>query len=122
HPAATATNIGEAIQAGVALFPEGGSRRLVLLTDGAETAGKATDQAWLAAQSGVQLSVVPMGAQSLNEVAVDKVASPSDIPAGQQFDVQALVKSSSDRTATVSLFDNDAPAGQQDVQLKAGDN
>ena len=30
HPAATATNIQEAIQAGVALFPEGGSRRLVL--------------------------------------------------------------------------------------------
>src|SRR5437868_7061513 len=73
-------------------------------------------------QPGVQLSVVPMGAQAQNEVAVDKVSSPNEIPSGQQFDVQALVKSSSDRAATVSLFDNDQPAGKQDVNLKTGDN
>ena len=122
HPAVTATNIGEAIQAGVALFPEGGSRRLVLLSDGAETVGDARKQAQLAGQSGVELSVVPMGAQSQNEVAVDKVTSPDEIPAGQQFDVQVLIKSSTERAATVTLLDNSEVAGEQQVSLKAGDN
>src|SRR5262249_13015489 len=87
-----------------------------------QTAGDAAKQAQLASQAGVQLSVVPLGAQAQNEVAVDKVSSPSDEASGQQFDVQALIKSSSDRSATVSLFDNDQPAGKQDVNLKAGDN
>jgi Ca-activated chloride channel family protein len=122
HPAATATNIGDAIQAGLALFSEGGSRRLVLLSDGAETAGQAGGQARLAALAGVQLSVVPLGAQSQNDVAVDKVASPDTIPSGQQFEVRVLLKSTSDRSASVRLFDNDLPAGQRDVQLKTGDN
>jgi Ca-activated chloride channel homolog len=127
-PATTATNIADAIQAGLALFPEGGSRRLVLLSDGAETVGGAVEQARLAGQAGVQLSVVPLGIESRNEVAIDRVISPETIPAGQQFDIRVLVKSTSERTATVSLFDNEQPVaelspfGQADVQLKAGDN
>lgn len=121
HPAATATNIGEAIQVGTALFPEGGSRRLVLLTDGADTVGQARDQAQLAGQSGVQLSVVPLGGQAQNDAAVDSVTSPDGVPAGQQFDVKVLLKSTSARAASVDLLDNGKPAGHQDVQLKQGD-
>lgn len=122
HPATTATNIADAIQAGLALFPEGGARRLVLLTDGVETVGAAREQARLVSSSGVQLSVVPLGEQSQNEVAVDRVLSPEEIPAGQQFDVKAVVKSTFDTSATVTLFDNDTAAGRQDVKLKTGDN
>ncbi|MDQ6694562.1 MAG: VWA domain-containing protein [Chloroflexota bacterium] len=121
-PARLATNIGEAIQIGTALFPEGGARRLVLLTDGAETAGRAADMARSAALSGIQLSVVPLGGQSRNEVAVDKVASPQEVPGGQRYNVRVLLKSTSDRQATVTLQDNGAPAGRQDVRLTAGDN
>ena len=122
HPAATASNIADAIQAGQALFTEGGARRLVLLSDGVETVGAATEQAKLAGASGVQLSVVPLGAQAKNDAAVDKILSPEELPAGQQFDVRVLVKSTSDRAATVELFDNEQPAGKQDAHLKPGDN
>jgi len=122
HPSTLATNIADAIQAGGALFPEGGSRRLVLLSDGVETTGKATELARAMALTGVQLSVVPLGVQSANEVAIDQVISPASVPAGQQHDVRVLVKSTSDRTVTVSLFDGDDPVGKQDAQLKVGDN
>lgn len=122
HPAATASNIADAVQVGAALFPEGGSRRLVLLSDGVETVGRATEQARLAAGTGIELSVVPLGGQSENEVAVDEVSSPDAIPAGQKFDVKVLVKSTSDRAGTVELQDNGRLAGKQDVQLKQGDN
>jgi uncharacterized membrane protein len=122
HPAGLATNIADAIQVGNALFPEGGSRRIILLSDGAETIGKARDLAARAGLTGVQLSVVPLGAQSQNEVAVDRLASPNTVPAGQQFNVRVLLKSTSARAASVSLFDGADPAGRQDVQLQPGDN
>lgn len=120
HPTGIATNIADAIQAGSALFPEGGSRRLVLLSDGLQTTGQAEDVAARAHQTGVQLSVVPLGAQSQNEVAVEKVSSPNSVPKGQQFEARALLKSTSDRTATVTMYDGDTQVGRQDVQLRAG--
>src|SRR5207302_1821458 len=81
-PSALATNIADAIQAGIALFPEGGARRLVLVSDGLETVGKARDLVSQAHATGIQLSVVPLGTQSANEVAVEQVSSPQTVPEG----------------------------------------
>src|SRR5688572_20572410 len=88
-----ATNIEEAIQLGSALYPEGGARRMVLLTDGQETVGQANALARGLREQGIQLDVVPLGAESANEVSVDLVLSPLSMPAGQRFDVRVLVKS-----------------------------
>lgn len=119
-PDALATNVSDAIQAGLALFPEGGSRRLVLLSDGLETEGKARDLLAQAHATGVQLSVVPLGAQSANEVAVDQVSSPQSVPAGQQYQARVLLNSTSDRDATVTLYDGQQQIGQQTVSIKVG--
>ena len=122
HPAQVATNIADAVQAGIALFPEGGSRRLVLLSDGRENIGSATDMVARVRSTGVELSVVPLGQNSKNEVAVDRVASAATVPDGQQHQVRVLLKSTSDRLVTVMLDDNGQPAGQQEAQLKPGAN
>ena len=121
HPAGVATDIADAIQVGSALFPQGGSRRLVLLSDGIETVGKASDLAVRAKQSGIQLSVVPLGAQAQNEVAVEAVSSPQSVPEGQQYVTKVLLKSTSPRTATVTLFDGDKQLGQQSLQMQPGE-
>jgi Ca-activated chloride channel family protein len=122
HPAGVATDIADAIQAGSLLFPEGGSRRLVLLSDGLDTVGKARDLAARAKQTGIELSVVPLGTQSENEVAVERVSSPQSVPKGQQYEVRALLKSTSARSATVTLSDDDKEVGRQDLQLLPGEN
>jgi uncharacterized membrane protein len=119
-PGALATDVADAIQAGLALFPEGGSRRLILLSDGLENEGKARDVLVQAHTTGVQLSVVPLGAQSANEVAVDQVSSPQSVPAGQEYQARVLVNSTSDRDVTVTLQDGQNQIGQQSVSIKAG--
>ncbi len=119
-PGALATDVSDAIQAGLALFPEGGSRRLILLSDGLENEGKARDVLVQAHASGVQLSVVPLGAQSANEVAVDQVSSPQSVPAGQEYQARVLVNSTSDRDVMVTLYDGQNQIGQQSVSIKAG--
>ena len=106
----------------MALFPEGGARRIVLLSDGVETAGSAGDMVGRIRATGVQLSVVPMGQQSANEVSVDKVSSLASVPDGQEQEIRVILKSTSERAASVSLSDNKAPLGKQDVKLKAGSN
>lgn len=122
EPSVLATNIADALQVATALFPEGGAKRVVLLTDGVETVGEARDIAAGPAFSAIQLSVVPLGTRARNEVAIERVASPNSVPSGQQLPVRVLVRSNNDREATVSLFDGEAPVEAQDVQLKQGDN
>ncbi len=122
YPAAVATNIGDAIQSGVALFPEGGSRRIVLLSDGAETSGSATEMVGRVRATGVEVSVVPIGQAAQNEVAVDLVSSLSTVPDGQEQEIRVVLKSTSDRAVTVTLADNGVPLGKQDTQLKPGPN
>jgi hypothetical protein len=119
-PGALATDVADAIQAGLALFPEGGSRRLILLSDGLENEGKARDVLVQAHATGVQLSVVPLDAHSANEVAIDQVSSPQSVPAGQEYQARVLVNSTSDRDVTVTLFDGQDQIGQQSVSVKAG--
>ncbi|MDQ3930343.1 MAG: VWA domain-containing protein, partial [Chloroflexota bacterium] len=122
EPSGLATDIAGAIQVGTALFPEGGARRLVLLSDGVETVGEARSIMAGQGPAGTQLSVVPLGDVASNEVAVDRVVSPNSVPAGQQIPVRVLVRSNSDRSASVTLFDGETPVATQDALLKAGDN
>jgi Ca-activated chloride channel homolog len=117
-----ATDIAGAIQVALALFPEDGNRRLILLSDGQETGGDAAAAARRAGASGVEISVVPLGAAAENEAAIRDVSAPAEVPAGQQHDVRVVIQSTSSRQATVVLTDNGAPAGRQEVVLAAGQN
>ncbi len=55
-------------------------------------------------------------------MAIDRVASTGTVPDGQQHEVRVLLKSTSDRAATITLADNGQPVGSQDAQLKPGSN
>lgn len=119
-PGALATNVSDAIQTGLALFPEGGSRRLVLLSDGLQTVGDARTLVADAHTTGVELSVVPLGNTSENEVAVEGVSSPQSVPEGQKYEARVLLNSTSDRNATVTLYDGDKQVAQQTLDVKSG--
>ena len=54
------TDIAKAIRLGLALFPPGSARRILLLSDGLSTTGDAAKAAQLAADSGVQINVLPL--------------------------------------------------------------
>jgi uncharacterized membrane protein len=61
RPRAGATDIEGAVRLGLALLPEGAPGRLILLTDGVETAGRAEGALAEARARGVDLVVVPVG-------------------------------------------------------------
>src|SRR3990172_9081713 len=60
-PVTFRTDIASALQLGLALFPDEGAKRLVLLSDGRENLGRALEQAELTAAHGIELTFVPLG-------------------------------------------------------------
>ncbi|MFH1378214.1 MAG: glutamine amidotransferase [Planctomycetota bacterium] len=103
-----ATRIDVALDAARALFPEGGRKRIVLLTDGNQTTGDdPVERASRLNAASIALDIVPLEASIVREVIVDKMVLSADVlHAGEAFDVDVLVESFSACVIDVNLFNN----------------
>jgi uncharacterized membrane protein len=116
------TDLAGAIRLGTAAFPEAGQKRLVLLSDGNENVGDALAAVLAARPLGVSVDVVPLGADRGKDVAVQRLGLPGRVKKGQTFDAKIFVQAEEARAATVRLFRNDQPLGEQKVELTPGKN
>ena len=116
------TDIGGALDFASALFPAGKTKRLVLLTDGNDTAGHAAQTAARLAKQGVELFAVPLHNQSAPEVLVEKADVPRRLKQGEPFDLTAHIRSNVATSAKVKLYQNQFLIEQRDVALQPGDN
>lgn len=122
-PVTVGTDIENALQLALALFPDEGARRLVLLSDGRENLGQAIDQAEFAAAHGVELSYVPLGGpQGEAEVLVDALQAPAAVRQGQDYELRVVVQSSAAMPATLRVFGDNTLLQARDVTLEAGLN
>ena len=111
----TATDIAAAIRLARASFPEDTARRIVLVTDGNETKGDAIREAMAAAADGIPIDVFPILYQYENDVAVDRVLTPSTATAGETIRIRVLLKSLSETAGTLRVF---ARSGKGDVLIE----
>ncbi len=116
------TDLAEAIRLGMALYPPGAARRMVVLSDGLANVGDAEEAARLAAASGVELDVVPYGATLGPEVLVTDVAVPTRLNPGQVFDVTVTVESSVDTEAVLRVLGGGEVLVERRVALVEGTN
>lgn len=122
-PITTRTNIASALQLAMALFPDEGAKRLVLLSDGRENLSYALKQAEIAALQDIELQYVALGADdSQVETLVEMVDAPSNIREGQQFDLEVSVHSTAAVGATLRVFADGELFYTQEVNLQAGTN
>lgn len=119
---ASATNLEQAIQTALALFPDGDACRLVLLTDGAENEGDIGTAAYSLTGSNVELKVVKYDSHVEKEVYVSNVSLPDTIHQGDQFQVQVEIYSTEAVNATVSLYSGRTLKGKKEVVLQKGNN
>jgi uncharacterized membrane protein/Mg-chelatase subunit ChlD len=122
-PVTTRTDIARALQLALALFPDEGAKRLILLSDGRENVGRALEQAELAAAHQIQLTYralsVPEGDV---EVLVESLISPADVRQGQNFDLTVVVYSTDEIGATLRVYGDDMLIQTQEVLLVEGNN
>jgi uncharacterized membrane protein len=116
------TDIAGAIRLGTAAFPENGQKRLVLLSDGNENVGDAMSALAAARPLGVTMDVLPLGASRGNDVSIQKLSIPPNVKKGQTFDVKIFAQADHSQNATIRLYLNDTPLGEQNVELNAGKN
>jgi hypothetical protein len=121
-PITSNTDIEEAIRQGLAMFPAGVARRLVLLTDGRATLGDAESAAQLSAVSNAEISYVLFETQPAPEVQVSDVRVPSTVNAGQQFDLSFSVEAEETTLATITVLAAGEEIYREAVQLRQGPN
>ncbi len=117
------TNLSEAIRLGMALFPPGSARRLVILSDGAATAGDSVQAAQLAAAAGIAIDYVPLTRPAAaDETMLTEVRAPTRVRQGEQFAVSVSAVSTTNTTATLRVLEGGRVVSEQAVQLHRGSN
>ncbi|MCJ7433109.1 MAG: VWA domain-containing protein, partial [Anaerolineales bacterium] len=103
-PVTNQTDLAEAIQLGLALFPSGYAKRMVILSDGAETTGDALNAAKFASASDAQIVVVPYVNQVGAEALITNVDVPTHLRNGEQFDLNVSIQANQSMRAVVRVL------------------
>lgn len=116
------TDLAEAIRLGMALYPPGAARRMVILSDGLANSGDAEQAARLASASGVQILAMPFAAITGDEILVTDVRVPTRMNEGQTFDLTVTVESNLDTEAILRVLSAGEVVVEQAVRLIEGVN
>jgi uncharacterized membrane protein len=121
-PIRTATNIQEAVESALALFERGGSKRIVLLTDGEENQGDILKSIPLINEQKIDFKIYKITGEKGDEIYVDNVKVPDNISVGEEFSVSIDIKSNYATKAKLTLFSGRNKVGEQQVQIQKGKN
>jgi Mg-chelatase subunit ChlD len=119
-PVTNQTDIAEAIQLGLALYPSGYAKRLVILSDGSETTGDALNSAKFASASDVQIVVVPFVNKISAEALVTNVDTPTHLRNGEQFDLNVSIQSNQSMSAVVRVLAKNQILYEGKYELRKG--
>ncbi len=122
-PVTTRTDIAGALQLALALFPEEGAKRIVLLSDGRENLNLALQQAEIAGMQDIELRFYPLSADSgVAEVQLERLEAPVEIREGQSIDLSVSIASTVSTGATLQVLADNELVDSREVQLKPGSN
>lgn len=125
NPQGLQTNLAEAIRLGMALFPAGSARRMVVLSDGAHTEGQTLEAARLAQSAGIQIDYVLLSRneeETSAEAWIESVDAPTRVIRGENFNVGVTVASTENMEATLRILSSGSIVHEATVRLQAGNN
>lgn len=114
------TDLEAALQTAAGLIPGDSNGRIILLSDGLETAGDSLAYAGALNASGISVDVLPVMAPAGDEAAVLDLALPRYTHPGRQVLVEVEVQSTVPTPGVLSLFWDGRLAFQEEVSLPAG--
>lgn len=121
-PSASATDIAGALRLGMGLLTNDSTKRVILLSDGAETNGQALTEAQIAASTGVHVDTVTLKAEQHNEVLLGDLVTPNALRQGENFDLRVNVQSTITGTAHIKIYADNTLVADQPVTLVPGSN
>ncbi|HUY19915.1 MAG TPA: VWA domain-containing protein [Candidatus Binataceae bacterium] len=119
-----ATNLGSALTTALGIFPADAEKRVVLLSDGNQTAGNALAEAPALAQDGVRVFAAAPPPSSLRRVALTALQVPDPVRAYTRFALRLDIESEAREAlpGKLVLYRNGKPVGAQTMTLQPGLN
>jgi Mg-chelatase subunit ChlD/uncharacterized membrane protein len=122
-PPSDHTDINRALQLALAILPSEARKRIVLLSDGAETRGQALEAATLARTAGVPIETVSLiGPPAAEDVVLEALEAPGTAREGQQVRLVVQAHSGRQTSAELQVLLDRQPILQTTVQLDVGLN
>ena len=121
-PQTTGTDIANAIQTALSMFPPDVSRRIVVLSDGQATQGDAIARAQRAAVSGVEISYVPLFRAAAPDVRIQTIDAPGRVAENQSFDISVGIHAENATPATLLIFSGGRLIHEEALELQAGES
>ncbi len=118
----TATNYEMALQRAAALLPSDGAGRIVVLTDGRETAGNIDNAASVFLSDDIALESVLIPAESGEDAYVKAVEMPETLHSGESYYMTVSVESNYETNAQVVLTSGGREVARESVHLQRGSN
>jgi uncharacterized membrane protein len=113
------TNLADAIQTAISLFPADARRRIVILSDGRETVGNAEAKARLAEASGVEISYVLFARPPQPDTRIVDFSAPQRVAAGQEFDMTVTIEAENATTATLIITSRGTQSDEGDASAES---
>ena len=120
RPVVGATDVGAAVRLAAAILPAGTQGRLVLLSDGNDTAGQTEEAIRAASARGIRLDVVVPTDESPAEVVADALDAPPGARVGETIDLTARLRSTIGTGATVRLLADGETIATRELELEPG--
>jgi len=123
--AGAGTDVQAAMQLAYGLYPDGYLPRMVVISDGNQTAGDIAIESYRAKELGVRVSWRTFDQDKTSEVRVIGLTLPDEVKVGQPFEVSAEVWSTEDQHVTLTLTQDEFPNPldpTKSVDLREGKN
>lgn len=118
----TDTNLEQGIHLASSLLPNNSTGRIVVFTDGNETAGNMIEAAKLLNQQGIVLDYVPLGGHAGTDLAMRELTVPSTLYKGEIANIQTKITSNYPTNATVRIMLNNQELMTKEIDVKEGSN
>ena len=117
-----ATDFENGLQRAVSMLPSDTAGRIVVLTDGRETAGDIERTASLFVGDDISLEAILIGSDSGDDAYVKNVEMPETLHEGESYYLKVAVESNYDTDATVIVSSGGTEVAREDVNLHKGSN
>ncbi|WP_165767883.1 VWA domain-containing protein [Virgibacillus indicus] len=116
------TDLEEGLQLASSLLSDDKKGRIVLLSDGNENTGDASQQAKLLRDQQITIDVLPFYPSSPKDVAIKSFQSPQSLYQGENANLSVSLASTMDTVGRLRITKNNEMVIDEEVQIKEGEN
>ncbi|MHC4741253.1 MAG: glutamine amidotransferase [Planctomycetota bacterium] len=103
------TRLSDGVQMAMAIAPPDTATRILLVSEGNETAGDLKEAARLAAANGIPIDVLPLPYRYDREVVFRRLSAPTKARSGQTVSLRFILNSTAETSGKLMLYLNDKP-------------